>query len=221
MKFLKNPISKIGILDTIVTLPFGDKTYAEAYKKLGWNIDRHNGIDLVPSGIDQECYGSPVYAAHDGVIQKVVWEGSTSTKGNGITIEGIPFIDNSVKMLVCTIYWHLSDVLVKAGDFVRAGQIIGLMGNSGFTTGTGPFGGTHLHFMVYPYLIDGGDWKPLLENTVQGADDPVNWFEDNWNKNGQPYQANKSVHMATILGIVSKTLKWLLTKVEDSRIKKL
>ena len=209
MRFLKNPISRIGNLDTIITLPFGDTRYAEAYKKLGWNIDRHNGIDLVPYGINQECYGSPIYASQDGVVQKVVWEGSTSTKGNGITIEGLPFVENGAKILLCEVHWHLSDILVKAGDFVKAGQIIGRMGNSGFTTGSGGFGGTHLHFMVYPYLIDGGQWKLLYEgNGVNGADNPLNWLEDNWQKKGQIYQIKKLEQMNMILGIIKKTLDW-------------
>ena len=45
-KILKNPISRISNLDTIITLPFGDTRYVEIYKRLGWSISAHNGIDL-------------------------------------------------------------------------------------------------------------------------------------------------------------------------------
>lgn len=208
--FLKNPISRIGILDTIITLPFGDTRYAEAYKKFGWSIDRHNGIDVVPSGIDQECYSSPIYASQDGVVQKVVWEGSTNTKGNGITIEGVSFLDKTDQLLLCDVYWHLSDVLVKAGDFVKQGQIIGRMGNSGFTSGIPPFGGTHLHFMVYPYILKDGKWQLLYpDNGVKGADNPENYLEDFWKRKGQPYDADKTEHTGVILGIIKKTLDWI------------
>ena len=194
----------------MITLGWGDTRYVEAYKRLGWNLAFHQGLDLVPSGIDQECYGSPIYASQDGVVQKVVWEGSTSTKGNGITIEGISFIDKTDQLLLCEVHWHLSDVLVKAGDFVKAGQIIGRMGNSGFTSGIPPFGGTHNHFMVYPYVLIDGKWGLLYPNNgVQGADNPLNYLEDNWQKKGQIYSFNKFSHFAVILGIIQKTLNWL------------
>ena len=214
MKILKNPISRINNLDSIITLLWGDKTYAEAYKKLGWNLSAHNGIDLVPSSNSQECYGSPIYATQDGVVQKVVWEGSTSTKGNGITIEGLPFVENGAKILLCEVHWHLSDVLVNAGDFVKAGQMIGKMGNSGFTTGTGGFGGTHLHFMVYPYVFDGGQWKLLITNTLQGADNPENWLEGGWAQKGQICPINKLSHISDILSIIQKTINFLKGRVK-------
>ena len=88
------------------------------------------------------------------------------------------------------------------------------MGNSGFTTGTGGFGGTHLHFMVYPYVFDGGQWKLLITNTLQGADNPENWLEDGWKQKGQVYQINKLSHISDILNIIQKTLNWLKGRVK-------
>ena len=54
-----------------------------------------------------------------------------------------------------TMYGHLKDIHVKAGDRVKAGQILGTVGTSGNTTGP------HLHYEVringrpvnpFPYL---------------------------------------------------------------------
>jgi len=84
----------------------------------------HTGIDLV------EPFGSPVYAADDGVVALV---GSSSTGyGNYVVIAHSGGLD--------TLYGHLSTAVVKVGDPVTQGQPVGLEGSSGNSTGA------HLHF---------------------------------------------------------------------------
>ncbi|MGH7764948.1 MAG: murein hydrolase activator EnvC family protein [Candidatus Dormibacteraceae bacterium] len=84
----------------------------------------HTGIDLV------EAFGSPVYAADDGLVALV---GSSSTGyGNYVVIAHSGGLD--------TLYGHLSTALVKVGQQVTQGQPVGLEGSTGNSTGP------HLHF---------------------------------------------------------------------------
>lgn len=55
-----------------------------------------------------------------------------------------------------TLYGHNNELLVKAGDYVSAGQTIGLMGNTGKVYGVT---GIHLHFEV---IVNGVRKNPLL-----------------------------------------------------------
>lgn len=84
----------------------------------------HTGIDLV------EPFGSPVYAADDGVVALV--GSSTSGYGNYVVIAHSGGLD--------TLYGHLSTAVVKPGQLVSQGQTIGLEGSSGSSTGA------HVHF---------------------------------------------------------------------------
>jgi murein DD-endopeptidase MepM/ murein hydrolase activator NlpD len=84
----------------------------------------HTGIDLV------EPFGSPIYAADDGVVALV--GGSNSGYGNYVVIAHSGGWD--------TLYGHLSTSLVKVGQVVTQGQVIGLEGSTGNSTGA------HVHF---------------------------------------------------------------------------
>lgn len=82
----------------------------------------HNGIDLsVPTGTE-------VYAIMDGVVKRTGYDGRS---GNFIVID---HGDYQVS------YCHLSKILVKTGEHVRAGQITSLSGDTGQSTGP------HLHY---------------------------------------------------------------------------
>lgn len=86
----------------------------------------HNGIDIA-NGV-----GTPVRAAMDG---RVAYIGENRGYGRFILIDhGGGFQ---------TLYGHLYKWLVERGVSVRAGQEIGLMGDTGYSTGP------HLHFTIY------------------------------------------------------------------------
>lgn len=85
------------------------------------------------TGIDYALYlGTPVLAAADGQVTRV--SHLQSGYGTHVVIEHEDGLE--------TIYAHLSHVSVGVGVRVLAGQIIGLSGNSGRSTGP------HLHFEV-------------------------------------------------------------------------
>ncbi|HZC81867.1 MAG TPA: M23 family metallopeptidase [Nitrospiraceae bacterium] len=85
----------------------------------------HNGEDIgAPMGTD-------VAASNDGVVRLTV---DHVFSGKGV------FVDHGLGFY--TMYFHLSEVLVKDGDLVTAGQIIGKVGATGRATGP------HLHWGV-------------------------------------------------------------------------
>jgi hypothetical protein len=112
-----------------------------------WNCtgrcyDGHNGMDLVVRGFSAQALGVPVFAALDGVVtyaqdgQPDMNTVPMGQPGNEI------YIDHGFGRQ--TQYYHLrkNSVAVVAGQFVRAGEQIGMVGSSGNSSGP------HLHFGV-------------------------------------------------------------------------
>jgi murein DD-endopeptidase MepM/ murein hydrolase activator NlpD len=86
----------------------------------------HNGVDF--AGKD----GADVIAVAAGVV---VYAGERSGYGKMVEINhGSGY---------STRYGHHKDLVVKAGDIVRKGEVVGLMGSSGRSTGP------HVHFEVF------------------------------------------------------------------------
>ena len=84
----------------------------------------HNGLDI------KVYIGDTIRAAFSGRVRIVRYE--RSGYGEYVVIRH----DNGLE----TIYGHLSKQLVKEDQFVKAGEVIGLGGNTGRSTGS------HLHF---------------------------------------------------------------------------
>jgi len=125
-----------------VSQPFGPTTFWFEPPYGGYK-HFHTGIDLV------EPFGSPVFAADDGIVAVVGSSGSGY--GNYVVIAHAGGFD--------TLYGHLSSILVKAGQRVTQGTPVGLEGSTGNSTGP------HLHFELRvgqkpvdpaPYLPPGG-----------------------------------------------------------------
>lgn len=110
----------------------------------------HKGIDI---GIPQ---GTPVTNSFEGVVTTVSYPRSTdpaSTQNAGIyvTVQGTnPQIGMSSR------YLHLSEAFVTPGQYVSVGDIIGLSGNTGRSTGP------HLHFEMIPDGKEAVDPKPFV-----------------------------------------------------------
>lgn len=96
-----------------------------------WGV-LHDGTDIAGCG-----YGSNIFAAQAGTVVQ-----SSQKFDNGIYVT----IDHHNGYY--TLYAHLSRKIVKVGDTVSKGQVIGAMGQTGFATGV------HLHFGMwrgFPY----------------------------------------------------------------------
>ena len=107
----------------------------------------HNGIDIAKSGT------VPVVASAAGVVSRANY---SSSYGNVVYINH--YIDGQV---YTTVYAHLRSMNVSAGQSVKKGQQIGLMGNTGRSFGQ------HLHFELYV-----GGWTASKSNVV----DPMKYL---------------------------------------------
>lgn len=84
-------------------------------------------------GIDIGLYtGDAIYAAFDGIVRAALPVNMTGGYGNVLVIRH----PNGLE----TYYGHLSRFIVKSGDIVKAGELIGYGGSTGRSTGP------HLHF---------------------------------------------------------------------------
>jgi len=126
-----------NILASAAALPNYDSEFVMPTNGYDWGILHHyNAVDIANS-----C-GTPVVAAAEGLVipdEDVPYavDGWNEGYGNFVLIEH-PFGDS-----VRTRYAHLEKVFVQIGDYVKQGQAIGLMGETGDATGC------HVHFEVY------------------------------------------------------------------------
>lgn len=99
---------------------------------------KHMGIDI---GVTSGAPGSPIYSVYNGLC---VEAGYYDQGGYGRRV----VIEHETGQY-STLYAHLKDVMVKAGDEVTTGQQIGTMGGNVEDKLRGASGGTHLHFEVF------------------------------------------------------------------------
>ena len=115
----------------------------------------HAGLDFAAP------IGTPIYAAADGVVVEGRERYNVSGFGSWIWLDCQESVGKDF------IYGHVKHdgILVKAGDRVRAGQQIGVVGNEGQSTGP------HLHFETWgsPGRLGGAhqDPAPYLANAAQ------------------------------------------------------
>ncbi|MBQ0040328.1 MAG: M23 family metallopeptidase [Treponema sp.] len=101
--------------------------------RFGFRHDPITGVASSHKGLDMACpTGTPIYACRSG---KVLKSSFSPLYGNYVVIEHIDGYQ--------TLYAHMSKALAKKGDRVGQGTKIGLVGNTGYSTGP------HLHLSVY------------------------------------------------------------------------
>ncbi|WP_038055785.1 peptidoglycan DD-metalloendopeptidase family protein [Thermus amyloliquefaciens] len=103
-----------------VTSPFGTR---RRYGTLFTSY--HEGLDFAA------LPGTPVRAVAEGVV---VLSERLKVRGEAVVL--------SHGMGLCTGYWHLAERRVRVGERVKGGQVLGLLGNTGLSTGP------HLHLEV-------------------------------------------------------------------------
>lgn len=95
----------------------------------------HTGVDIAAKE------GSDIVASYNGIVKDT---GYGDKKGNFVLME---HSDGTQ-----TLYCHCSEVLVTEGSVIRAGEVIALVGSTGWSTGP------HLHFEIH---TDGSAVDPL------------------------------------------------------------
>ena len=91
------------------------------------------GYRRMHAGMDFKAgHGTPIHAVSDGVVAS---SGRAGGCGNAVKLNH----GNGLQ----TRYCHMSRMAVRAGQGVRAGQVIGYVGSTGLSTGA------HLHYEVY------------------------------------------------------------------------
>lgn len=114
--------------DAKITLP----VHGRISSRFGSRVDPISGENAVHRAVDiAVSEGTRVGAAWDGIVTQA---GSASKKGIYVWM---------VHRNGCeTLYCHLSEITVKKGDVIRAGETIAYSGNTGYSTGP------HLHFGI-------------------------------------------------------------------------
>ena len=105
--------------------------------KLSW----HNGLDL-------RAKNEPAYAMMDGIVEKI---GYDNRSGNYVTLRHGNFYIS---------YCHLSSIIVRKGEYVYPGIIVGVTGNTGRSTGN------HLHLTCKK---DGKSINPAILFTANSS----------------------------------------------------
>lgn len=92
----------------------------------GFSLDLHRGVDL---------------QLPDGTEVRAMARGSVRFSGTQQGYGQVVWLEHRGSLL--TVYAHLSEIHVQAGEDVRGGEVIGLSGHSGNASGP------HLHFEVW------------------------------------------------------------------------
>ncbi len=139
------------------TCPVG---FVKLYPLMGYP-NGHNGADLMAG--EQN-----VYASQDGTV---TLQSSVASRGLGLGITTDEEYDfgqygvHHARMM----YWHLKSFNVNAGDTVKAGDLIGVSDNTGYSSGD------HLHFELDLQDKDGAGHFVTV-NTI----DPVPYFNGDY-----------------------------------------
>lgn len=113
----------------------------------GYRRDPITGKQSWHNGLDLRAKNEPAYAMMDGIVEKI---GYDNRSGNYVTLRHGNFYIS---------YCHLSSIIVRKGEYVYPGIIVGVTGNTGRSTGN------HLHLTCKK---DGKSFNPaILLNLIE------------------------------------------------------
>jgi murein DD-endopeptidase MepM/ murein hydrolase activator NlpD len=129
------------------------KPMSDGILRSGFGVRRHPilGYMKMHTGVDWAApHGTPIYAAGNGVVDKVGWEGGY---GKYVRLKH----NNGYE----TAYGHLTAYArgIEEGAKVRQGQIIGFVGSTGLSTGA------HLHYEI---MVNGRFVDPMRIRLPRG-----------------------------------------------------
>lgn len=126
--------------------PVSNKELKRLASGYGYRMHPIYKIRKMHWGIDFSApRGTPIYATGDGKIKKAVRSNRAVGYGNYLVIDhGYGYE---------TLYGHMLDMVVKAGQTVKRGELIGYVGNSGGSTAP------HCHYEV---IKDGNKVNPIM-----------------------------------------------------------
>ncbi len=133
-----------------------DRTYF--FEGMAVSKSTHQGVDLASTE------RAPIEAANNGVV---VFAGYLGIYGNAV------IVDHGFGL--SSLYGHMSDVSVKAGQNVARGETLGNSGSTGLA------GGDHLHFSI----LVGGDFV-----------NPTEWWDAHWIKDNVTDKLTESASQA-------------------------
>lgn len=174
------PIEKFNWLNNVSQMFGVNGSYYKRFRNSkGVPLPGHNGLD-VTGDAEKLGYGTKILAMHDFDTCGIETDFPTKTIGNIIRL--YKNLDKPITVLgkevwkVESIYAHLSDFAIKAGTNGKAGDVIGLMGNTGhvFPEPSNkcplcPYYGTHTHVAWRAYDKKG----KVIDNEYDGYLDPI------------------------------------------------
>jgi len=131
---------QVGIVESTKTNPsvatLKRKVFHPPLKRIiptsqfGMRVHPVSGARKMHTGIDLKAWYEQVYSIADGIVKHEGWRNK----------EGYYIIINHGE--VESVYCHLSEIVAAKGSIIKAGEVIGISGNTGSSTGP------HLHFGV-------------------------------------------------------------------------
>lgn len=126
---LESQQDRLAHIPSVIPINIEDYTMSSGY---GYRVDPIYGSSKFHEGLD--------FAASKGTNVFATGEGKVKVAGREAGYGNVIDIDHGYNYL--TRYAHLSEILVKPGEEVKRGQLIGKVGSTGKSTGP------HLHYEV-------------------------------------------------------------------------